>query len=189
MLQGVPMLTSLLVDAGTETPQRASCDPHRRRHAAGAAVRLPGPLTNARFYNVYGCTETNDSFVETLDVAQDGPIGLGDPLPGVRHQVVESGRVVEGAGSGELWVSTPFQASGYLGGPSSDDGFGADGFYRSRDLVRRDASGRLFLDGAHRRTGQGPRRPREPAGRRTGAPRRRSVAETSSSRSRSLRRS
>jgi acyl-coenzyme A synthetase/AMP-(fatty) acid ligase len=110
-------------------------------------AKLPGPFTNARFYNVYGCTETNDSFIHELDVAQDGPIGLGEPLPGVLHQVVESGRVIAEPGTGELWVSTPFQASGYLGGPSFDDGFGADGFYRTRDLVRRDESGMLFLDG------------------------------------------
>ena len=44
-------------------------------------------------------------------------------------------------------MSTPFQASGYLGRPHSDDGFGTDGFYRTRDLVRRDASGMLFVEG------------------------------------------
>jgi acyl-coenzyme A synthetase/AMP-(fatty) acid ligase len=53
-----------------------------------------------------------------------------------------------------LWVSTPFQAAGYLGPRAPDDGFAgpppgvdAHGFFRSRDLVRRDAAGDLFLEG------------------------------------------
>lgn len=147
VLQGVPMLTSLLVEAGTELPGVRHVILTGDATPPTLLAQLPGPFTNARFSNVYGCTETNDSFVHEIDVRHGGPVPLGEPLPGVRHQLVESGRVVEGEGAGELWVSTPFQASGYLGRPDTDDGFGTDGFYRTRDLVRRDASGMLFLEG------------------------------------------
>ena len=134
VIQGVPLLYSLLQEplpsirhailTGDVTPMTL-------------LARLPQLLPNARLYNVYGCTETNDSFVHEIDVQRElalGAIPLGEPIEGVQAKVVD----------GELWVSTPFQASGYLG---AGDGFRGDGFYRSRDLVRQDASGRLFLDG------------------------------------------
>jgi acyl-coenzyme A synthetase/AMP-(fatty) acid ligase len=154
VVQGVPMLLSLLLDAAAA--RGAALPGVRHVILTGDATpmallaRLPGPFSGARVHNVYGCTETNDSFVHEIDVARElqrGAIPLGEPLPGVRAQIVESGRAIEGSGVGELWVSTPFQAPGYLGAPAAGDGFGADGFYRSRDLVRRDASGTLFLEG------------------------------------------
>jgi non-ribosomal peptide synthetase component F len=129
VIQGVPLLYTLLqgplpnvrhaILTGDATPMTL-------------LKRLPELLPHARLYNVYGCTETNDSFVHEIDVERElalGAIPLGEPIEGVQARVVD----------GELWVRTPFQADGYV----SD----ADGFHRSRDLVRRDADGRLFLDG------------------------------------------
>ena len=158
VVQGVPMLFSLLLDAAAAH----ACALPTVRHAilTGDAAsrrllaRLPGPLTEARIYSVYGCTETNDSFIHVLDPRREadrGEVPLGTPLPGVSALVVRDGRVLDGPGSGELWVSTPFQASGYLG-PAGDDGFVPEvpalaGHFRSRDLVRRDAAGMLYLDG------------------------------------------
>jgi acyl-coenzyme A synthetase/AMP-(fatty) acid ligase len=161
VIQGVPMLISLLLDAA----DAHGCDLPTVTHAilTGDAAsrsllaRLPGPLTNSRLYNVYGCTETNDSFIHVLDPrreAERGAIPLGAPLPGVSALIVRDGRVLDGPGSGELWVSTPFQALGYLGPRAGDDGFHEQpdvpapaGHFRSRDLVRRDAAGMLYLDG------------------------------------------
>jgi acyl-coenzyme A synthetase/AMP-(fatty) acid ligase len=161
VIQGVPMLMSLLLDAAGAH----GCDLPTVRHAilTGDAAsrsllaRLPGPLTHSRLYNVYGCTETNDSFIAVLDPRRDaarGEVPLGSPLPGVSALIVRDGRVLDGPGSGELWVSTPFQAAGYLGPRAGDDGFAPQtgvpalaGHFRSRDLVRRDASGMLFVEG------------------------------------------
>lgn len=161
VVQGVPMLISLLLDAA----DARGCDLPSVRHtiltgdAASTTLlaRLPGALANSRLYNVYGCTETNDSFIHLLDPrreAQHGAVPLGDPLPGVSALIVRDGRVLDGPGSGELWVSTPFQATGYLGPSSGDDGFAGPtddpalaGHFRSRDLVRRDMAGTVYLEG------------------------------------------
>jgi acyl-coenzyme A synthetase/AMP-(fatty) acid ligase len=161
VVQGVPMLVSLLLDAA----DAHGCGLPTVRHtiltgdAASMTLlaRLPGPFANSRLYNVYGCTETNDSFIHALDPRRDaerGAVPLGHPLPGVSAQIVRDGRVLDGPGSGELWVSTPFQASGYLSPRSPDDGFAQRtddpalaGHFRSSDLVRRDMTGMVYLDG------------------------------------------
>ena len=190
VVQGVPMLLGLLLDAadarGCALPSVAHTVLTGDAASMTLLARLPGPFEHSRLYNVYGCTETNDSFIHVIDVQRElrrGAIPLGDPLPGVSALIVHDGRMIEGPGSGELWVSTPFQANGYLGRRSLDDGFApppeaqAGGHYfRSRDLVRRDASGTAVPGGANRRPGEGPWRSGEPPRGRAGAtdrPRRR----------------
>ncbi|MEO3870707.1 AMP-binding protein [Nonomuraea sp. B12E4] len=113
--------------------------------------RLPGLFPKARLYNIYGCTETNDSFVHELD-GIGSPVPLGEPLPGVSVLVVDQdGGLVDGPGAGELYVSTPFQTRGYLGraGRFGPHPRGLDDrvYFRSGDLVRRDPDGRIFLVG------------------------------------------
>jgi len=158
LVQGVPLLYRLLLDA-----RGAGALPNVR-HAilTGDTTplplleRLPALLPEARLWNVYGCTETNDSFLFEIDVdrvLELGALPLGEPAAGIVAHLVEGDRVVDGAGAGELWVSTPFQTTGYLG-PRGADAFAVDPtrrtdlrFFRSRDLVRRDGEGRLFLQG------------------------------------------
>ncbi|MFD0635098.1 AMP-binding protein [Catenulispora yoronensis] len=91
----------------------------------------------AEIWNLYGCTETNDSFrhrVEPADIAA-GRVPIGRPLPGVEVRIDSGARAgagdsfgsgeASGAESGgatasdadevgELIVSTPFQTPGYL---------------------------------------------------------------------------
>lgn len=159
LVQGVPTLYGLLLDAAGSGVALPSV-----RHAilTGDAVpaptleRLPGLLPNARLYNVYGCTETNDSFVHEIDVERArelGAVPLGEPLPGVDAVVTRDGRVLEGPAVGELWVSTPFQTSGYLGPRARAGDFvpdprgGERTYFRSGDVVRREADGSMFLEG------------------------------------------
>jgi acyl-coenzyme A synthetase/AMP-(fatty) acid ligase len=76
-------------------------------------------------------------------------------LPGVHTLILDqSGAVLNGPGTGELYVSTPFQAAGYLDRTRHTDKFvphptGVDKrpWFRSGDLVRREADGRVFLIG------------------------------------------
>jgi acyl-coenzyme A synthetase/AMP-(fatty) acid ligase len=161
VIQGVPMLIGLLLDAadahGCDLPTVTHTILTGDAASTSLLARLPGAFTNSRLYNVYGCTETNDSFIYLLDPrreAERGAVPLGNPLPGVSALIVRDGRVLDGPGSGELWVSTPFQATGYLGPRSGDDGFAQQpdapalaGHFRSRDLVRRDTSGTVYLNG------------------------------------------
>ncbi|MFJ9559405.1 AMP-binding protein [Streptomyces fuscichromogenes] len=161
VVQSVPMFYRLLADAARAGDRTLPSV----RHAVftGDAMpspvlaALPGVLPRARLYNVYGCTETNDSFLYELRGAPhpDRPLPLGEPLPGVAALLVGSdGRVLDGPGTGELYVSTPFQSGGYLGAAAASGAFvphpaAADDrrWFRSGDLVRRSADGTLTLVG------------------------------------------
>lgn len=163
VVQAVPMFYRLLADAARE---RGAAVPGVR-HAlftgdalpAPLRAELPGLLPGSRLYNLYGCTETNDSFLYELTGAEDPalPLPLGSPLPGVGALLVDpERRVLEGPGTGELYVTTPFQTEGYLGAaagppvftdhPAGDAGDGRR-WFRSGDLVTRSADGTLRLAG------------------------------------------
>jgi acyl-coenzyme A synthetase/AMP-(fatty) acid ligase len=161
VVQGVPMLHALLVEAAAAAGQPLGSV----RHAVftGDAIpekvlrALPGLFPAARLANVYGCTETNDSFLHELAPgdALATPVPIGRPLPGVEALVLDAtGAVVDGPGAGELYVATPFQAGAYLDagrhtGKFVPDPLGRDGrcWFRTGDLVRRRADGALLLDG------------------------------------------
>src|SRR5690606_3768157 len=132
VVQAVPMFFGLLL--GAAGPQTAF-DTVERVLFTGDAIgertlaELPRLFPAARLYNVYGCTETNDSFVweAPADPAAlpAGPVPIGTPLPGVRAFILdERGDVLTGPGTGELYVSTPFQTAGYLGRARHSGKFG-----------------------------------------------------------------
>jgi acyl-coenzyme A synthetase/AMP-(fatty) acid ligase len=122
---------------------------------------LHGLFSGAQLYNLYGCTETNDSFLYEVNTSQPprSPVPIGTPLPGTDAVLLDpGGSVVGGAGVGELYVSTPFQSTGYRGGHRDDAGAkfvpdprGGTGhsrrYFRSGDLVRRHADETLTLEG------------------------------------------
>ena len=152
VVQAVPMFYELLVHAAS-TPL-GSVD---RAVVTGDAFRpallqtLRSVFPNARLTNVYGCTETNDSFSQDLHAGMD-IVPIGTPLPGVHALLVgEDGAVVRGPGVGELLVSTPFQTPGYLDSPDRyvphPEGTDERRYFRSGDLVRRTENGALVLDG------------------------------------------
>ncbi|GAA2259283.1 hypothetical protein GCM10010232_57470 [Streptomyces amakusaensis] len=161
VVQSVPLLYRLLTDAARDGGRTLPSV----RHAVFTGDTMPSPvlaalprlLPGARLYNVYGCTETNDSFLHEVRGTPDPgrPLPLGHPLPGVRALLVTGdGRVLDGPGTGELHVSTPFQSRGYLGEAAVRGGFvphpeGADdrSWFRSGDLVHRSAEGELTLVG------------------------------------------
>ncbi|MDW5328886.1 AMP-binding protein [Plantactinospora sp. KLBMP9567] len=106
----------------------------------------------ASYYNIYGSTETNDSLIAQLDydevVAERIP--LGEPLPGVDVRLIDGGGTeLRGPGSGELVVTTPFQAEGYLGTSGGGNfvraspGWPGDTYFRTGDMVERRPDGAL----------------------------------------------
>ncbi|MER7757601.1 AMP-binding protein [Kitasatospora sp. NPDC097643] len=126
---------------------------------ARTLAALPALLPGAALYNIYGCTETNDSFLhrlDPLDATAALPLPIGTPLPGVHTLIAgPDGTPVTGAGAGELYVSTPFQTAGYLdrardaGRFTTTPGGAGEGrrWFRTGDLVTRDDTGRLHLTG------------------------------------------
>ncbi len=116
---------------------------------------LQRTFPNAAIFNLYGATETNDSFIHEVS-AHDidrGSVPIGRPLPGVRALVVDQDdQEVQDPAAGQLIVRTPFQATGYVGADGSESPFharaGADGdFYRTGDLAFRDEGGTFHLLG------------------------------------------
>ncbi|MFJ4594947.1 MULTISPECIES: AMP-binding protein [unclassified Kitasatospora] len=161
LVQAVPMFYRLLVDAAAGSGRRLDTVEHvvftGDSMPARCLAELPQLFSGARFYNIYGCTETNDSFLHEVDGTEpaDGPVPIGRPLPGVHAVVVGAdGGIVTGPGTGELHVATPFQTDGYLDREQDADRFAThhhDGearrYFRSGDLVRRDRDGRITLEG------------------------------------------
>ncbi|MFD3542025.1 AMP-binding protein [Streptomyces sp. NPDC058662] len=167
-IQGVPMLFRLLTQDGADTPDTAGGAQPAAAYPRARTVIFTGDAVppmllrdigrafpDARFHNVFGCTETNDSFIHDVVPATAGPrIPIGRPVAGARALILDDGgKVVEGPGTGELLVTTPFQTFGYLQLSRNADVFvpapdGTDAvFYRTGDVVTRDAAGLYFLDG------------------------------------------
>jgi acyl-coenzyme A synthetase/AMP-(fatty) acid ligase len=164
VLQAVPMLYRLLIDVTKEDGRRFPSVKHvittGDKMPASSLEALPGLFPNARFFNIYGCTETNDSLVHEFENLAGGEvpmnIPLGKPIPGVRMVIkTEDGALLDGTGTGELLVRTPFQTRGYLNAALNegrfasfpDDGGGEITYYRTGDVVRRHDDGLLTLEG------------------------------------------
>ncbi|MDX3336950.1 AMP-binding protein [Streptomyces sp. ME02-6979.5a] len=158
LVQGVPLLHRLLAADGARYPAV------RTVVFTGEAVSEQGlrdtfaACPAARFHNVFGCTETNDSFIHAIDPdAYTHPLPIGVPIDGTDAVLLIEGpdgtEVLRGPGTGELLVHTPFQTCGYLEQARNAHAFmpdprgGGAMFYRTGDLVRRDADGRCFLQG------------------------------------------
>ncbi|WBB60957.1 AMP-binding protein [Streptomyces sp. WMMC500] len=164
VVHGVPMLYQLLAAAekhasGDEFAPVGEVLVTGDALSPGGLAALSGLFPRARMHNVYGCTETNHTFVHEMDPAGDvgryGAVPIGRPAEGVGADILaEDGSVLAGPGRGELIVTSPFQTSGYLdpvhhakafvGHP---DGTTPGPYYRTGDLVTRHPDGVLTLDG------------------------------------------
>jgi acyl-coenzyme A synthetase/AMP-(fatty) acid ligase len=151
VVQAVPIFYRIFAEAavGTRYPAVRDVVLTGDHTPLQTRARLPELFPHARFHNVYGCTETNDSFIYTFDgeTAAGRPVlPLGEPLPGVRTRIVgDDGGELVGAGNGELWVATPFQLHGQDPRLVTDDVGTA--YFRTGDIVARDAYGELTLVG------------------------------------------
>ncbi|MEU4892907.1 non-ribosomal peptide synthase/polyketide synthase [Streptomyces sp. NPDC044780] len=106
-----------------------------------------------RMINAYGPTETTVVATWSEPLAPDGaPPPIGRPLPNTRVHLLDARlRPVPVGVPGEVWISGPSLARGYLGRPGLTaarfmaDPFGPPGsrMYRTGDLARYDAQGRL----------------------------------------------
>jgi acyl-coenzyme A synthetase/AMP-(fatty) acid ligase len=162
VLQAVPMLYRLLLDVHREDGRTFPSVRHAittgDKIPPSTLAELPRLFPNARFYNVYGCTETNDSLIHEFLGLADGDVPsnvpVGQPIPGVIVRVQsEDGTPLEGSGTGEFMVWTPFQTRGYLKSSLNaekfvtvDDDPGRV-YYKSGDIVRRHEDGTLTLEG------------------------------------------
>lgn len=163
LVQGVPLFHELLVQAAGGNRHESVRHLVLTGDVAEPALvsELRRVFPHAQVRNVYGATETNDSFEHLVADHEDPgePLPIGRPLPGVCAMLVDPGGVeLHGAAEGELWVSTPYLASGYTDdvrtraafAPRADPA-GVRTFYRTGDIVSRDASGVHRFVGRHDR--------------------------------------
>ncbi|MEU6669013.1 non-ribosomal peptide synthase/polyketide synthase [Streptomyces sp. NPDC046727] len=110
-----------------------------------------------RMVNSYGPTEATVVATWSAPLEADGTAPpIGRPLPATGAHVLDARlRPVPDGATGELWLSGPALARGYLGRPGLTasrfraDPFGPPGtrMYRTGDLVRRDSGGELHYLG------------------------------------------
>jgi acyl-coenzyme A synthetase/AMP-(fatty) acid ligase len=143
VVQAVPLFFRLVTGTGQVFPSVREVlltgDVAPPALLADVAAAFP----HARLWNVYGCTETNDSFLHRIDPTR-APTPIGTPIEGVEFRVVDEDG--HDADQGELVVRTPFRAEGYLDPALNRDRW-HDGWFRTGDLVRRDAAGLVHLTG------------------------------------------
>ncbi len=113
------------------------------------AARI-GPALGATLQQVYGMAEGLLNYTRPDDDAamvnhtQGRPISPDDEV----LLVDEAGEPVPEGGTGELLTRGPYTPRGYFRAPEHNArAFTADGWYRSGDLVRWDASGNLVVEG------------------------------------------
>jgi len=169
LTQAVPFFFRTLADAAAG-PFQTVRDVLITGEAAGSATvrALPTLFPAAAVTNVYGCTETNDSFIHTAtseELAKGDVLPIGRPLPGVQVRLVtRDGGVVDGAAQGRLLVSSPYQVHGYLEAaltqtqflPDPDPDCHDEGgsmpsptrpFFDSGDIASRDEDGVYWFEG------------------------------------------
>jgi acyl-CoA synthetase (AMP-forming)/AMP-acid ligase II len=105
--------------------------------ALGQAIAQRFPST--ALYDLYGLTETGSC--DFCMGPRDQPEGFGAinaPTPNVTYRIADDG---------ELQVKTPYGMLGYLDAPALTDAAFADGYFRTGDLARLRADGRVELIG------------------------------------------
>jgi len=117
-------------------------------------------LPHAKFYNLFGPTETNVCSAYALPPILDesaSAIPIGRPVPHIELELLSpDGQLLDGPGQGELIARGPGVMTGYWRRPELDtlsfvslpDSTGATSrWYRTGDLARRDDEGLLWFLG------------------------------------------
>jgi long-chain acyl-CoA synthetase len=111
-------------------------------------------LPHAGIYDLYGLTETGScDFCLRPEEADAGMNTIGRPTEQIAYRIhVAEGEesvlgVAEGAPSGELLIRSPFGMLGYLDNPELTKASFIDGYFRTGDLVRERADGRVEIVG------------------------------------------
>lgn len=158
LIQAIPLFHDRLC-AATVSDRQPGFEP---RHVIVTGEASPRSLRHrmaslfpkARFHNLYGSTETNDSFVLSLgaaEFAKPEKLGIGVPIADTAFRIVEE---ADTPAQGELHTATPFLASGYADTEQTEKAFLSEfengrfvTYFRTGDRVRRHSDGTLELLG------------------------------------------
>jgi crotonobetaine/carnitine-CoA ligase len=137
----------------------ATPGPHERDHAVRHALAVGVPaakhreLTHrfgANWLEVYGSSEAGTVIAMPPHVADEyiGTGALGIPVPHVEVRLVdEASEVIDGPGSGQLEVGGDFRFHGYLDDEDATAEVTDRGWFRTGDLMHRDARGVYYFLG------------------------------------------
>jgi fatty-acyl-CoA synthase len=149
---GVPTIWKMLMDA----PEFAAADLSHVRWFISGGAPLPQYLIKAYqkrgvvFRQGYGMTEVGvNCFTMTNDDSYRKPGSIGKPM------MFTEVRIVDGEGNdvgpnevGEMWIRGPHVSAGYWNHEEATRAaYGADGFFRTGDLARRDDEGFFTIAG------------------------------------------
>jgi acyl-CoA synthetase (AMP-forming)/AMP-acid ligase II len=147
----VPAMLQILLerDAPAQTPRlrfaRTCSAPLAPETFHGFQARFAIPVIPA-----YGLTEaTHHVATNPLpDVGAVDPASVGFPTNVQLRIVGPDGSVLPAGSTGELWLHGPTVIGGYRDNPVADrEAFSPHGWFRTGDLARVDAQGRVFLRG------------------------------------------
>ena len=97
--------------------------------------------TGAPVLDQLGSTEAGQAFCSNT-VHRNVPGSVGMAIPGFRLQLRnDAGEPVPDGDTGELWVTGPTLATGYLNRPGATAGAFRDGWFNTHDLVRHNQDG------------------------------------------------
>jgi long-chain acyl-CoA synthetase len=150
VLAAVPSMLRMLMSA------RATAAPRLRAILAGGeplGTALPVAIgtawPGAGIFDLYGLTETGSC--DFCLTPADLPHGLGTigfPTEQVTFRLAaENGAAADAGCSGELQIRTPFGMLGYLDQPDLTEASFSDGFFRTGDVARVRADGRVEIVG------------------------------------------
>jgi long-chain acyl-CoA synthetase len=149
VLAAVPSMLRAMIGARLEAPALRTILTGGELFPAalGESVRLG--LPRAGIYDLYGLTETGScDFCLPPAERGEGAGSIGRPTEGIDFRVIgEDGRLVPDGASGELCIRTPFGMLGYLDDPALTAASFSERYFRSGDLARLRADGRVEIVG------------------------------------------
>ena len=146
MLMGVPTQYLMLA----EHPDFATAELGSLRHAVVGGAPMPAPLLRiwhrrgVALSQGYGLTEASPNVLCLANEDAARMVGYsGKPYPHVAVAVADpvTGKILDGAASGELLVGGPGVFAGYFRDPAATAAVLAGDWLRTGDLVERDAEG------------------------------------------------
>lgn len=151
---GAPGMFSLFADYAKLRGLRSLKLPALRIISSCAAPLQPAVksrvegLFDMMLHNGYGVTECSPNISQTAVGEYRSDTSVGQVLPGVEVQLVDSNEQPVGEGEiGELWVRGPNVMKGYYRAPDETAAaINAEGWFNTRDLARME-NGNLFIVG------------------------------------------